>query len=244
MLPRETHFKCKGGTGMKKDSIVAVKVPKPRHRKRAKERPRVSPRRGGSGAPQRTIGLDLGDKTCRYCALDAAGEVEWERSVATTKKAMRQAFGRIGPCRIALEVGTHSPWVSRLLGELGHEVIVANARRVRLITESSRKDDRMDAQLLARLARVDPGLLSPIRHRGERAQQHLARIKARAALVEGRTALVNTARGLTKSTGERLPSGDADHMGVPKLEGLPAELQATLRPLLEVVETLTKKIQE
>jgi transposase len=157
---------------------------------------------------------------------------------------MTQTFARMGPSRIALEVGTHSPWVSRLLRDVGHEVIVANARRVRAITESSRKDDRMDAQMLARLARVDPGLLCPIQHRGERAQQHLARIKARAALVEGRTALVNTARGLTKSTGERLASCDTDQMGVKKLEGLPAEMQAVLRPLLEVVEELTEKIQE
>jgi transposase len=130
-----------------------------------------------------------------------------------------------------------------LLRELGHEVIVANARRVRAITESSRKDDRMDAQMLARLARVDPGLLCPIRHRGERAQQHLARIKARAGLVEGRTALVNMARGLTKSSGERLGSCDTDQMGVDKLEGLPAPMQAVLRPVLEVVEELTEKIQ-
>ena len=148
------------------------------------------------------------------------------------------------PSRIVIEVGTHSPWVSRLLQSLEHEVIVANARRVRAITESSRKDDRMDAQMLARLARVDPGLLCPIRHRSERAQQHLAMIKARAALVEGRTALVNAARGLTKSSGERLASCDTDQMGVEKLEGLPAAMQTALQPLLEVVEGLTEKIQE
>jgi transposase len=197
-----------------------------------------------SAPPEQTIGLDLGDKTSRYCVLDAAGEVKSERSVATTKRGMRQTFARIGQSRIALEVGTHSPWVSRLLQSLKHEVIVANARRVRAITESSRKDDRMDAQMLARLARVDPALLCPIRHRSERAQQHLARIKARAALVEGRTALVNAARGLTKSSGERLASCDTDQMGVEKLEGLPAQLQAALGPLLEVVEALTEKIQE
>jgi hypothetical protein len=67
--------------------------------------------------------------------------------------------------RIALEIGTHSPWISRLLSELGHEVIVANARKVRLIGESRKKDDRLDAQTLAPLARVDPKLLSPVKHR-------------------------------------------------------------------------------
>jgi transposase len=156
---------------------------------------------------------------------------------------MSQVFASMVRSRIAMEVGTHSPWVSRLLQSFGHEVIVANARRVRLIGQSSRKNDKQDAKLLARLARVDPSLLCPIQHRGEQAQEHLAMIKARAALVEGRTALVNTARGLTKSFGERLGKCDADQMGVGKLAGLPAGLQKVLEPLLATVETMTEKIQ-
>ena len=113
-------------------------------------------------------------------------------------------FGRIPRSRVALETGTHSPWVSRQLTQLGHEVIVAHARNVRLIGESSRKDDRLDARTLARLARIDPRLLGPVRHRSAKAQIHLTVIRARAALVGARTALVNAARGLTKSYGERL----------------------------------------
>ena len=108
-----------------------------------------------------TIGLDLGDKTSRFCVLDQHGEVQAEGSVATTKKAMTQKFAAMRRCRIALEVGTHSPWLSRLLSSFGHQVIVANARQVQLISASSRKDDRLDAQMLARLARVDPELLRP-----------------------------------------------------------------------------------
>src|SRR4051794_5903655 len=87
-----------------------------------------------------------GDKTSRYCAIDQEGKTLFERSVPTTKKGMTQVFGALARCRIALEVGTHSPWVSRLLSGLGHEVIVANARQVKLISMSSRKDDRLDAQ--------------------------------------------------------------------------------------------------
>jgi transposase len=147
------------------------------------------------------------------------------------------------PCRVAIEVGTHSPWVSRLLKSFGHEVIVANARQVQLISKSSRKNDRMDAQMLARLVRVDPRLLRPIQHRSEQAQEHLRVIRVRAALVEARTMLVNAARGLTKATGERLPRCDADQMGVERTESLPAGLQNSLRPLLEEVESLTEKIQ-
>jgi transposase len=191
-----------------------------------------------------TIGMDLGDKTSRYCVLGEQGEIVQEGSVGTTKKALAQKFGGQRRCRMAMEVGTHSPWVSRLLKSLGHEVIVANARQVKLISQSSRKDDRLDAQTLARLARVDPQLLRPIQHRSEEAQAHLMVIRVRAALVETRTSLVNTARGLAKSVGERLPKCGTDQMGVERLEELPAQLQQALRPLLEQIESVTEKIKE
>jgi len=191
-----------------------------------------------------TIGIDLGDKTSRYCELNAAGEVLVEGACATTKKGMSELFGAMAPCRIAIEVGTHSPWVSRELKKYGHEVIVANARQVQLISQSSRKNDKLDAQMLARLARVDPALLRPIRHRSEEAQKDLMTIRVRAGLVEARTELVNAARGLAKAVGERLPTCDADQMEAEHLEGLPAELQETLKPLLEAVAKLTEKIKE
>jgi len=116
-----------------------------------------------------TIGMDLGDKTSRYCVLNGAGEVLEQGACPTTRKGMTQ-FGSRARSRIAIEVGTHSPWVSRELKKYGHEVIVANARQVKLISESSRKNDKLDAQMLARLARVDPALLRPIRHRSEGAK--------------------------------------------------------------------------
>ena len=117
-----------------------------------------------------TIGLDLGDRSSWYCVLNGAGEVLLERKLATTPKAMKEVFGGMPRGRIALETGMHSPWVSRLLSELGHEVIVAHARNVRLIGESRKKDDRLDARMLARLARIDPQLLSPVKHRSAKAQ--------------------------------------------------------------------------
>ena len=204
-----------------------------------------SPKRTPKGAARRslTIGMDLGDKSSRWCLLDEEGAVVDEGSVATTKKAMLQTFSSRPRCRIAMEVGTHSPWISRLLSRLGYEVIVANARRVQLISKSSSKDDRMDARTLARLARVDPQLLRPIRHRREEAQQDLMVIRVRAALVDARTSLVNAARGLAKSVGERLPTCDADALVPAKLAGLPKSLQQTLRPLLEEVEGMTARIK-
>jgi transposase len=196
------------------------------------------------GAQERvTIGMDLGDKTSRYCMLGNEGEILREGQVATTKTGIVEAFGSLGRARIAIEVGTHSPWVSRLLLKLGHEMIVANPRQVKLITESSRKDDRLDAQTLARLARIDPQLLRPIQHRTEKAQAALMVIRVRAALVAVRTSLVNTARGLAKSMGERLPKCDAYQMGVLRAVSLPPQLRQVLEPLLKEVESLTEKIK-
>jgi transposase len=157
---------------------------------------------------------------------------------------MLQEFGSLKRCRIAVEVGTHSRWVSRLLESLGHEVIVANARQVKLISASSRKDDKLDAQMLARLARVDPELLRPIRHRSEEAQADLTVIRIRAALVEARTGLVNAARGFAKAAGERIPKCDTDQMEVGRLAELPVELQAVLGPLVEGATWLTEKIKD
>ena len=149
----------------------------------------------------------------------------------TSAKALQEVFGTMPRSRMALEIGTHSPWISRLLRELGHEVIVANARKVRLIGESRKKDDRLDAQTLARLARVDPELLCPVKHRSAQAQADLTVIRARAGLVRARTALVNTTRGLAKSYGERLLGCNVRNMNPEKAEGLSPELQRALEPL-------------
>jgi transposase len=191
-----------------------------------------------------TIGLDLGDRASYYCILDEAGEVILEHKLATIPQAMERVFNAMPRSRIALETGAHSPWVSRLLSELGHEVIVAHARNVRLIGESSRKDDQLDARTLARLARIDPQLLSPVQHRSAKAQIHLTVIRARAGLVGARTALVNAARGLTKSYGERLRKCGTQQVGRNIAAGLSAELKDALGPLLEEVESLNERIKD
>ena len=193
---------------------------------------------------QLTIGLDLGDHWSCYCVLDEAGEILLEQKVATTAEAMKQIFAKIPRGLIALETGTHSPWVSRLLRELGHQVLVAHAQKVQLITKSTRKDDRHDARTLARLARIDPELLGPVRHRSAQAQLHLTVIRARAALVSTRTALVNAARGLTKSYGQRLPQCGTQQVSRELAAGLNAELRDVLEPLLQEIESLNERIQE
>jgi transposase len=191
-----------------------------------------------------TIGLDLGDRSSHYCGLDETGQILIESKVSTSPNAMEAVFGAMARSRIALETGMHSPWVSRLLSKLGHEVIVAHARNVRLIGESRRKDDRLDAQTLARLARIDPQLLCPVKHRSARAQADLTVIRARAGLVRARTALVNTARGLAKSYGERLRGCNVRNMNPEKAEGLSPELQTALQPLLAGIEVVSEQIRE
>jgi transposase len=192
--------------------------------------------------PRLTIGLDLGDRNSWYCVVDETGQIQAEQRVRTSTKALQEVFGAMPRSRIALEIGTHSPWISRLLRQWGHEVIVANARKVRLIGESRKKDDRLDAQTLARLARIDPQLLYPVKHRSAQAQADLAVIRARAGLVRARTGLVNTARGLAKSYGERLRSCNVRNLDPEKAEGLSPELQRALQPLLSAIAEVSERI--
>jgi transposase len=161
---------------------------------------------GSKDRPNMTAGLDIGDKHSYLCLIDtASGEVMEEGRLRTTPEAFRRRFSSEQPMCIAIEAGTHSPWVSRLLEEYGHEVLVANSRKTRLIYANKRKTDEIDAENLARLARVDPKLLYPLRHRGEESQAHMALIRSRQALVDCRTQLVNHVRGAVKSFGARLP---------------------------------------
>ena len=146
--------------------------------------------------------------------------------------------------RIAIETGTHSPWVSRLLEELGHEVLVANARKLRLIYANKRKTDEVDAENLARLARLDPKLLHPLKHRGEESQAHMAIVRSRQALVDCRTQLVNHVRGAAKSFGARLPKCPARSFHKRAQEHIPEALLPALGPILEQIGSLTERIRQ
>ena len=141
-----------------------------------------------------TVGLDVGDRYTHLCVLDATGEIVEEGRLRTTPAAIHQRFAGAPRQRVVLETGTHSPWMNALLTELGHEVVVANARRLRLIAEHDRKRDRTDAEMLARLGRVDPALLAPVQHRALATQADLAVVRARDAVVRVRTLLVNHVR--------------------------------------------------
>lgn len=175
--------------------------------------------------------------------LDEEGKPAGQPVVATHEPSLRRWFSGRGRLRVAMEVGTHSPWISRLLASLGHEVIVANARRLRLVYENRCKDDRIDAQYLARLARVDPRLLHPIQHRSAEGQADLAVIRAREGLVAARSGLINTCRGMAKSIGVRLPSASSACFAR-RLEGAMAEpLAPALEPLRATIAELSERIR-
>lgn len=190
-----------------------------------------------------TVGLDMGDKIHAICVLDAEGKVVERAEVANTVAAIRKRFARMKPCLVALEAGTHSGWVSRILEELGHEVLVGNPRKLRAIWDNDQKNDVRDAEMLARIARFDPRLLHPIRHRGQEAQCDLAAIKARDELVKVRTALVAHVRGLVKSIGERLPKCSPECFHLRAAEALPAELAPALEPVVQSIAELTVRIR-
>src|ERR1700728_4069240 len=197
---------------------------------------------GGLGTAS-VIGLDLGDKWSRYCVLDHRGVILEEDRVRTGAESLRERFGRLPPTRMVIEAGAHSPWVSRLLESIGHSVVVANARKVRLIYESDRKNDRLDARMLARLGRVDVELLAPVRHRGAQAQADLAVIRGRDALVAARTQLINACRGMVKAIGGRLPKCTTAAFAGKVKTSIPPELKAALRPLLASIRVLSQQIE-
>ncbi len=191
-----------------------------------------------------TTGLDLGDKASRFCVINEAGEVVERDRCATSRRGMRKAFESRPPQVVVIEVGTHSPWVSSLLKELGHEVIVANPRRVRLIAASMRKNDDIDAELLARLGRADRKLLAPIEHRGPAAQADLAVLRSRDGLVQTRTKLINQVRGLVKSSGERLPSCATEAFPSIAAPLVPEALAGALKPTLETIASVNAGIKK
>jgi transposase len=186
--------------------------------------------------------LDLGDRTSRVYEVSAAGARLQEASVATTPQALATYFGPRPRCRVVLEVGTHSPWVARELAGWGHEVVVANPSAVYGPRRRRKRNDRLDAEFLARQGRADVQLLHPIRHRSAAAQADLALLRARDQLVATRTGLINHVRGAVKSLGGRLSRCSAEAFPRQVRDDVPAALRAALTPLLDVISAVSKQI--
>ena len=190
-----------------------------------------------------TIGIDLGDKKTHACVLDGAGEVFWRGAFPSTRDGIAGFLQGFTEARVAMEVGGHSRWASAVAKDLGHDVIVANPRFVRLIYSGITKTDRYDAEALARLARVDPKLLHGIRHRSREAQASLAIIKSRDILVRSRTDLVNHVRMVVKADGDRVKRCDTDQFAKNARASIPGALSLALSPILDVIESLTARIR-
>lgn len=200
---------------------------------------------GDSSRVTQVVGLDISDKWTQVCTLAmATGRRVEEGRVRTTEAAIHKRFAGVARKRMVLEVGPHSAWMSRLLESLGHEVLVANASKVALIYKNSRKHDRVDAETLARLARVDPHLLHPIRHRSASAQADLAVLQSRDLLVEMRTKSINHVRGVVKAMGGRLPKCTAEAFAKRVSEEIPESLASALRPIVETIASLTSQIRD
>jgi len=192
-----------------------------------------------------TIGLDLGDRKHTFCVLTAAGKILAEGTIANTHEVLAAFSARYPKATIIMETGTHSPWVSRLFEARGHRVLVANARKVRAISQNQTKSDVEDARMLARLGRVDPELLCPITHRSEKGQRALVRLKVREALVRSRVNQMNSVRFLLKSLGLAVPASVKATAFVRKFrQQAEATTCALVEPLLQMLDALNFQIKQ
>lgn len=194
-------------------------------------------------SPNRTVGLDVGDRMTQLCVLDEEGQVVEEGRVASTRKAFEARFGALSRCRIVLEVGGQSAWMSRQLEGHGHEVLVANSYQMGRIYRGQDKSDRRDAETLARIGRSDPALLRPIRHRGPQVMADRALLRSRDVLVRSRAGLVNHVRGLVKTVGSRIPSCGAAQFAKRARGAVPEELREALEPILDTIQEHTDRIR-
>jgi transposase len=187
--------------------------------------------------------LDLSDRVSHFHVLRGDDRTLATGIVSTQRGDLSALFERWRGCRLVIEAGGHSPWISRLGAECGLEVIVANPRKLEMIFKNLRKTDRVDAELLARAGKSDVALLSPITHRSAQAQAHLAVRDARNAAVSQRTALINFVRGKLKSSGYRAPSCSPESFPGKARKVLPQELELALRSILQLIEQTNQHIK-
>ena len=190
-----------------------------------------------------TVGVDLGDQWSNYCILGLGGETLAEGQFRTRKQETAEFFQGLATSRVVVEVGTHSAWVREIIAGFGHEVLVANPRLMEGSKRRRRKNDRIDAEKLARLGRIDPKSLHPIQHRSTEVREDLLVLRARDALVKSRTELINSVRGLVKSMGARVSGCSSDAFSQKATTEIPVEVGETLQPLLRLIATLSEEIK-
>lgn len=191
------------------------------------------------------IGVDLGDRKHFVCVTDKDGTIVNECSIHNERRDLRQLCEDYPEASVAIEVGTHSPWISRFLSDGGMNVTVANARKLRAIYQNNRKCDKLDARMLVKLLRVDSELLSPIQHGSLQAQKDMIAIKLRDSLVRQRVHIIASVRGILKSLGHRLAatSTGSFHKKASDFLTEHPEFQSAISPCLEALKVLSGQIR-
>jgi len=190
-----------------------------------------------------TVGVDLGDQWSNYCILGLAGETLAEGQFRTRREEVGEFFRGLAISRVVFEVGTHSAWVREIIAGLGHEALVANPRQMDGSKRRRRKNDRIDAVKLARLGRIDPKSLYPIQHRSTEIREDLLVVRVRDSLVESRTKLISTVRGMVKTMGARLPGCSSVSFSRKTADQIPHEVRETLQPILRLIQMLSEEIK-
>jgi transposase len=198
---------------------------------------------GNTNKVPAVIGLDLGKKSVQVTVLSADATVLARFKVASKRKAIHDAFEKVDTCRVVMEVGGTSPWVSRLLSDLGFDVMVVAASTLKDIFGTRQKNDKNDADSLAAIALKCPELLRRVTHRNEDQQRHKAQLVLRDGMVRSRTLLVNEVRGVLGSLGAELPacSTDAFCRRVSKI--LEPRDQELVKGTMELIAALTHNIK-
>lgn len=227
---------------MKKDNKTTAKSK--REAKKVAELRAAEQSLAKSEANSLVVGVDLGDTSSAYCARRRdSQEIVAEGTVKTNVEAVFELLGKLPRQRVVMETGTHSRWVAELLELSGHEVIVANARRLKLITENLQKSDKVDARLLSEMGCVAMNLLNPVYRRSGETQRDLTVVRAREALVEARSGLINCVRGTVKSFGCRLRKCSAESFARVAREQLPEALKGALGGIVATLEELNQQIR-
>ena len=189
------------------------------------------------------IGIDIGDKVNFTCILNNKGEVLVNKEIPNNKAAMKEYFDGIEKASIAIEAGTHSPWIEKLLVAIGHDVFVCNPRELVAVTQNIKKSDKKDPEILAGMLLTGKHLLKQVFHAREDAMRDFLLIKSRRALVKARTILINNSRGVVKTFGERISPGlTADAFHKYAGETLKKETFEKIEDLVEVIGKATEHI--
>lgn len=185
----------------------------------------------------------MGDRRHRFCVLNEGGEVVEEASIVNERRGLAQLSARYPGAVVVMEAGCHSPWISRYMEGEGCRVLVSNPRKVRAIYQHERKSDRRDALMLARIARMEPALLYPVRHGSEEAQQDLLRIKLRDSLVRARVAVINSVRFTLKSLGYCVPNPASERFHKVVMDEVPEALGQMIAPSVAALAELSARIK-